>query len=284
MRFIRLVAPLLAVALGACERVVSVDAPAGPVRLVVQARLERVLGRASSTQTVRLTTTTSYFDRGAPPSARGATVRVTDETGAVTAFVESSPGVYTTNALVPVTGRAYTLAIDWNGQHYESTERVLAVPPIDTLYFAPPEFLIGDTKPGPRATIDFRDPRGVSNRYLWEQYVNGTRLLGPDSTMYQPVIGEDQGLDGRRLRRVQPFSDIVIAPGSTVIVRQLALSESLYRYFLALGEQTTNDGSPFAVPASSVRGNIANRTDPSSPPLGYFLATEVSEKTATLAK
>ena len=62
-----------------------------------------------------------------------------------------------------------------------------------------------------------------------------------------------------------------------MLFRQYGISEEVYRYLFALGEQTTNDGSPFAVPAASVRGNIVNRTNPSRYPLGFFMATEITE-------
>jgi len=275
---------LLATTLGGCERVVSVEVPEGPKHLVVEARLERVQGRVTGEQTVRLTTTAPYFDHAAPPPARGAVVRVTDETGAVTPFAETSPGTYTTTALTGVVGRAYTLAIDWSGERYEATERLQPVTGIDSLYFAPPALDLGDSPEGLRATIDLRDPRGTKNWYLWDQLVDGRRLIASDSTSRERVTSSDEGIDGRRVRGYQPYGGVPIAPGSVVVVRQVGLSETGYRYYLALSEQTSNDGSPFAVPPSSVRGNVTNRTDPSHVALGYFIAGEVAEKRAVLPR
>ena len=60
----------------------------------------------------------------------------------------------------------------------------------------------------------------------------------------------------------------------------MSLSETGYRYYRALSDQSTNDGSPFSVPLASVRSNIANITNPSHRPLGYFMATEVAEARA----
>jgi hypothetical protein len=205
-------------------------------------------------------------------------VRVTDETGAVVTFAESpsTPGTYTTPSLVGVVGRRYTLSIDWNGDRYEATERLLPVAPIDVFYFDEPLTTPG-LEPGPRVTIGLTDPRGVRNWYMWELFIDERRVLGPDPDTREPVVTSDDGFDGRHLGGFQPFEGIVIPPGGRVLLRQYALSEDLYRYYFALSEQTTNDGSPFAVPASSVRGNVVNRTDPSRFPLGYFLATEVAE-------
>jgi hypothetical protein len=268
--------PLTALlALSACERVVSVRLNEGEKRLVVQARIERVRNNVTGSQAIRLSQTNAYFDPSAPPPATGASVQVTDDQGTVVSFAESPPGVYTTSALVGVVGRTYTLSIVLQGQRYEATEQLLPVAPIDTLYFGPPEQDFGGE--GLRATIDFREPGGVDNWYLWEQFVNGKRVLGPDSAFRAPVAASDLGLDGLHLVGFQPFGGMPVVAGQQVLVRQLALSERAYSYFVALGEQTANDGSPFAVPPSSVRGNVRNLTTPLRPALGYFIATEVSE-------
>ena len=266
------------VALAGCERVVTMEVAEGPRRLVVEARVERVRGAITGAQRVRLTTTGPYFSAGSPPPATGAVVRVTDQLGTVTAFVEQSsePGVYRTASLVGVVGRRYTLTIDWNGDRYESTERLAAVPPIELFYFDKP--LSGlESNPGPRVTIGFADPSGVKNWYMWELFVERERVLGPDPDMLQPVVSNDEAFDGRRIGGFQPYEGIVIPAGANVLFRQYGISEEVYRYLFALGEQTTNDGSPFAVPAASVRGNVVNRTNPSRFPLGYFMASEVSE-------
>jgi hypothetical protein len=271
------IATLLALVAG-CQRVVSIDAPDGPKHLVVEARIERVRERVSGSQTVRLTTTSAYFDDAPPPPATGAIVRVTDDLGTVVTFNESAPGVYVTQSLIGAVGRTYTLAIEYAGDRYEGVDRMISVAPIDSLYFAPAQRCEG-TCGGVRATIDFHDPGGPPHWYLWEQSVNGALLLGPDSSRGQPVVANDQGLNGRFVTKFQPFGGIAVDVGDRVVVRQLALSEPLYHYFDAIAQGTSHGGSPFAVPPSSIRGNVANRTNASRFALGYFLATEVSEAT-----
>lgn len=271
------VALMALLSLAACERVVSVHVNEGEKRLVVQARIERVRNNVTGSQVIRLAQTAAYFDASPSLPATGATVRVTDDQGTVVTFVESPAGVYTTNALVGIIGRVYTLSIAFQGEQFEATEQLLPVAPIDRLYFEAPQD--GNSTKGLRATIDFREPRGVDNWYLWEQFVNGNRVLGPDSLFRMPVVQSDLGVDGLRMVHFQPFSGMPVVAGEQVLVRQLALSEKVYNYFVALSDQTTNDGSPFAVPPTSVRGNVRNLSTPSRPALGYFFATEVSEAT-----
>ncbi len=61
-----------------------------------------------------------------------------------------------------------------------------------------------------------------------------------------------------------------------------SLYEPVYRFYRALSDPSANDGSPFAVPLASVRGNISNLTTAANRPLGYFMATEVAEARAVV--
>lgn len=274
-------APLV-IALGGCERVVDLNLPAAPRTLVVEARLERVVNNPSGSQAIRLTTTSDYFSASSAPPARGATVTVTNNLGTVTTFTESAtvPGTYVTSNLTPVRGRSYTLRITFEGEQYEATESTQPVAPISSLYFLTPVPGRFSGTGGVRATIEFTDRPGEKNWYMWEQYVNGVRLQGPDSTVKLRTVASDDGYDGLRISDFQPYEGIDIPKGATVLVRQYALSEQLYRYFFALGDLLGSDGSPFAVPPASLRGNVANRTDSTRPALGYFLVSEVSEARA----
>lgn len=272
---------MCAALLSGCERVIDLNLPEGDRLLVVEARLERVLGNISGDQKITLSTTGSYFEPLSPNPARDAVVRVTDSDGVVTNFNESSPGTYTTHALTVVRNRTYALSIDWNGQHYDATETTQAVPNIRRLYFADPKPGRYSGDEGVRATIDFQDRAGERNYYLWDQYVNGVRQLGPDSTVKLRITATDEGYDGLVISGFQPYEGIIIPAGAGVLLRQIALSEQMYRFYLALSDQVSQDGSPFSVPPSSLRGNVANRTDRARPALGYFYVSEVSEARAT---
>lgn len=280
MRALLRALPLL-VGLTACERVVGLDVPEGPRRLVVEARLERVIGRVNGTQSILLSTTAPYFSEAAAPPATGAMVRVTDDAGVTVTFMESTPGRYTTDQLTVRVGTTYRLEIDWDGQAYESTETAQSVAPIDSLYLEAPKPGRFSGTDGVRATIDLVDPPGLGNFYLWDQFIDGVRVLGPDSTFKYRMVAMDDAVDGLTISGFQPYEGIDIPPGSTVLMRQVGLSERMYRYYFAFSDQVSADGSPFAVPPASIRGNISNLTDPARFPLGYFLVGEVSEASVT---
>jgi hypothetical protein len=269
-----------------CERVVDITVPTMDTRLVVIGRLELVRGAPSGRQVITLTTSAPYFQPAGPPPARGAEVRVTDSRGVTTLFREeaSAPGVYVTDSLVPVLNRRYTLRVRWNNETYEGSDSLLPVAPIDSFYFrertglfAPPDVA---REPGPRATIDFRDPPGVENYYVWDQFVDGERLVQSDTAFRFRPMERDAFFNGARVRGFQPYSGVVLRAGQTVRLRHMSLSAQGYRYYLTLNNTTLGDGSPFSMPPASLRGNVANLTRPAAPALGYFLAAEVDERTA----
>lgn len=274
-----------------CERVVDITVPTMPTRLVVNGRLELVRSTATSgapsgRQVVTLTTSAPYFASAGPPPARGAEVRVTDSRGVTTILRESvsAPGVYVTDSLVPVLHERYTLRIRWNNDTYEGSDSLLPVAPIDSFYFrertglfAPPDVA---REPGPRATIDFRDPPGVENYYVWDQYVDGTRLVEADTAFRFRPMERDAFFNGAPVRGYQPYSGVVLRSGQTVRMRHMSLSAQGYRYYLALNNMALSDGSPFSMPPASLRGNVANLTRPAEPALGHFLTAEVDERTA----
>lgn len=277
--FSRMLSLAAIVLLAGCERVVTMDIEPGPTRLVIEGRLERVQGGVGGHQSIRLTTTSAYFNNVTPPPARGAIVRVSDGTGTSVTFAESptEPGLYVTESLVVESGRTYTLTIDFGGETYSASEMLAPVAAIDRLYFALRPQFIGNEN-GLRATIDLVDPVGVKNWYLWDQFVDGVRLISPDPEEYYRSIASDDLQDGQDIEEFQPYDDIVVNPGQVVRVRQIGLSEKAYRYYQSLNEQTVGGGTPFSLPASSLRGNVFNVTNLENRPLGYFMVSEVAER------
>lgn len=205
-------------------------------------------------------------------------MRVRDDQGGVFPFVESAtPGTYVTNQLVMTAGTEYRLEITYAGSQYDATAIAQPVPPIDSIYLDKPKpgRFSGDS--GVRVTIDLTDPAGQDNWYLWDQFVDGSRQLGPDSTFKLRITAPDESFRGITIRGFQPFEGVNINVGSSVLLRQIGIPESMYLYYFALSDQVSGDGSPFSVPPASVRGNVANLTTPSRPALGYFYASEVAE-------
>ena len=271
---------VVAVATG-CTRVVDLTVDQGPVRLVIEGRIELRDNDPVARQRIRLTTTDAYQSSAPPPPARGAVVRVSDDRGHLFPFAESAtePGVYLRDGLVAVLGARYMLTIDYQGERYEGSHQLNAVPPIDSLYFVYREKGLAQGDSGFRALIDYADPAGVRNYYLWELLVDGKPRIKTDPGNRFRIISDDRFYDGGRVIGYQPYDEEVVEPGQQVTIRQVALSEAGFRYYTALFEQTTGGGGPFSTPPASVRGNMSNRTNQGHYPLGFFFSAQVSERT-----
>lgn len=266
---------LVALAAGGCSRVVDPGFPTGPERLVVEGRIERREG-SFTRQTIQLTTTAPLRDT-VPPPVTDAVVSVTGPDGVAVAFRQAgTPGIYEADVQA-VLGGIYRLDITWRGDRYRAVDTLRAVPPIDALnlVFSPGGALSGD--PGLRAAIDYTDPAGIPNWYQWQLLVDGRLTVRPDPGNQFRLISEDRFYDGGIIRFYQPFDEIVLQPNTRITVRQLSIGGEAYRYLFALLEQD-GSGSPFSTPPAVIRGNVGNLTDPSRPALGFFFASDVSER------
>ena len=275
--FVRCGAALGCLAAAACERIVDVEIPAPEPQLVVEGRIELVKEAPSGMQTIRLRTTDAFFSNRRTPPAAGAVVTVTDGAGVVHPFTETEPGHYVTRHLHARIGETYTLAIEYAGDRYAGSASLLPVAPIDSLYFTYEEPTLVNDKEGFRAAIDYTDPPGGPHFYLWEQYVDGVNEPPPSAGNQFNLVSRDVLYDGQPVVGFQPNNEVVIEPGSHVMIRQVALSRRSYDFYYATFEQNgIGTGPGFSVPPATIRGNVANITRPDRYPLGFFEAAEVS--------
>ena len=260
-----------------CEKVIDLDLDTGQERLVVEGRIEKILGQDNGYQHVDLSTTGPYLGNVIPPAVRNATVEVSDDLGASWTLVESAdiPGRYETNGLIAEIGRTYTLSVQYNGQTFQASETLRDVAQIDSIY----QHFVEENEfedEGLRARIDFSDPADQVNFYMWEQYVDGELQLFPDPGNARNIIAKDEFYNGRRIVGYEPNEEAVVEPGATVVIRQLSLSEAAYDYFFLIFDQTAA-ADIFAPPPATIRGNIRNLNNADDYALGYFGASAVSE-------
>src|SRR6476660_7298258 len=124
---------MVAVIAASCEDVVEVDLNTAAPRLVIDASINWEKGTDGSTQTIRLTTTTGFYNPQVP-IVSGATVTVTNSANTVFDFIEQpDTGNYVCTNFSPVIGETYTLAVFTGGQLYTATETLIAAPDITTV-------------------------------------------------------------------------------------------------------------------------------------------------------
>lgn len=268
-------AGVLLALLTACERVVTVSLATEAPRLVVEGRIESPRDGRPDVPRVRLTTTQPYFDARPASPVTSAVVRLSDGVGPPIALTAGPAGDYVGAALTVVPGRVYTLEVTWNGDRYVAVDTAADVVAIDSLYLTP----ISGTPNDRRAELDFRDAAGRPDAWLWDQWMDGVRVRGADTTSVHRAIGTDEGLDGRIVRGFAPYGDVPVGVGVTVRVRQQGISASVRAFYVALNAQLQNDGSPFGQPSISVVGNVRNVTTPSRRASGYVSVGRYDERT-----
>lgn len=265
--------------LTACEKEVSLTLSTPENQLVVEGRVERVHGQSTQRHTIILSKVNDYFDNEQTPRVTDAIVTVREPSGVTHAFVHGTakPGSYVNTTLVPADELTYTLRIEWNNELYEATETFTNVAEIERIYQQfEEENLFEDG--GIKVAIDFTDPSGTGDNYLWELFLDGENVLVPDPGNSGNIVATDKFFDGETVEGYFPNEEKVFTPGQQVLVRQIGISRNQYDYLFILLEQTGQTGQLIDVPAAPIRGNVRNLTNPGKPALGYFGVSEISEK------
>ncbi|MFB9108446.1 DUF4249 domain-containing protein [Flavobacterium gyeonganense] len=252
-----------------CEEVVHVDLETAKPKLVVEAAINWRKGTSGAQQTIKLTTTTGYFEDEIP-IVTGAVVYVKNSTSQQFNFTEvPNTGRYVCNNFKPVIGENYSLTIITNGNTYTASETLKSITPINN---------ITQYDAGPLAGIVVRafynDPADVDNYYLYK-YTYSNKIT---STYY---ADKDEFYQGNEFFSVSDDEDL--KTGDEVEITHYGISKQYYNYMNILVSLAGNNvGGPFQTPPATVKGNIINTTDKSNYPLGYFSLSETVSRKYTV--
>ena len=253
--------------LNSCEDVVDIPLTTATPKLVIDANISWKKGDLGDKQTIKLTTTSDFYSGSVPP-ANGATVFVTNSTNTVFNFIENgSTGNYECNNFVPTTGENYTLTINYKGQTYTATDKLLATPPILNIQ---QQTLPGFT--GTRQEIKFfYQDNGAENNYYLISFKNSPDLLPRYAAL------RDEFFQGNIMFGL--FTNDEIKAGDNLFMSVESISNRYYTYFQKLNSQAGGQGGgPFSTPPATVRGNVINQTNNENFPLGYFTVTEIDTR------
>lgn len=273
---IKYISLVIFLVLTACEDVVDIDVQEGPTRLVIEASLDWEKGTEGNYQTIKLSTSTPYFDTSFQP-AIGATVSVLNvNSGTEVLFVDQNDGNYTTTDFEPVIGDTYALTVNYKNEVFTATEKMTPVPEIKGIFQSRDD---GFNDEDLEVHLVFTDPEAEENYYLFkflkegelfpvfedakDEFINGNEI----DWWYE--IEEDE-MDG-----LTPFE-----PGDTVYISMHGVSKSYYEYMKILIEQMGGAGLFSSTPVA-LKGNCINQTQPDNYPFGYFRLTEVNRVTYT---
>lgn len=245
-----------------CEEVVDVDLDTAPPRLVVDASINWVKGTDGSQQTIKLTTTTGYYNPDIPVVS-GATVFITNSSGTVFDFIEApGTGEYLCNNFIPVIDETYVLTVISGGQTYTATETLFATPAITSVTQDNEGGFLNDEV---EVRFFFQDPPGIDNWYM-------VRTDTPLLPYPEYDVNSDRFTQGNEM--FEFFSDEDLKAGDVLNFKLYGISERYYNY-MALLIQLADGGGPFSSPPGTARGNLINQTDDANYALGYFRLGEV---------
>ncbi len=160
-------------ALFGCEETIDWPVESDEIRLVVEGRITNEF----KAHRLSLTQTADYFNPADPVPVRDATVTISDGETTFT-FLETSPGIYLSEAFAGVVGRTYDLSISLSSPltgetAFSASTTMLAPPVLDSLYAAN-FFEEDDGELFEYTLLAFwgTGNRELENGYLMEVYVN----------------------------------------------------------------------------------------------------------------
>ncbi|PIA77744.1 hypothetical protein BFR04_09940 [Gaetbulibacter sp. 4G1] len=278
MKYIKQIAIIACLILASCEDVIDVTVPTAAPRLVVEASIDWEKGTVGNNQTIKLHTSTPYFDTTTNNIVTGATVKVTNtNSGAEFTFTDQNNGTYTTSSFIPVVNDTYTLEIVYNGENYQASETLKSVSDINRITQSLEGGFDDEVLD---VTIFWDDPADEENYYL-------VRVLEVGDMF--PFLEEisDEFINGNEIDDFFEKDDDAddpteeFNPGDTVDISLFGISERYHNYMQLLIEQYDSGGDPFSSVAAEIRGNCINTTTPDNYAFGYFRLTQVVKESYT---
>ncbi len=272
-----LILSTIALILVSCSDVIDVEVQNAPPRLTIEASLDWEKGTTGNEQTIKLSTSTPYFDKNRITEVTGASVKVTnDSNGQEFVFVDQNNGMYTTSSFIPILNQAYTLEVIYLGETYTATETMMPVVDITAITQSTEK---GFSDTALEVNLIFTDPEDQENFYLFKFQKQGDLLPYLEAA-------EDEFVNGNEISWYFEKEDDddnnieAFVPGDVVDIEFFGISERYFNYISLLIEQSEGVGlfSPLPV---ALRGNCINLDNPEGYAYGYFRLTEVVKESYT---
>jgi len=260
-----------------CEDVIDVDVQTEPSRLTIEASIDWEKGTNGNNQTIKLSTSTPYFNADTNTNVTGATVSVTNDTsGQEFIFIDQNNGEYVTNDFIPIVNQSYTLSVLYNGERYSAQETLKPVVDIKEITQSTED---GDDDEALEVNVIFDDPEGEENYYLFRFKEQGDLLAELEAA-------EDEFVNGNEISwwyEKEEDSDTnteEFIPGDVVTIDFFGISEDYYNYMSILIEQSEGAGLFSATPVA-LKGNCINLDNEDNYAYGYFRLTQTVKSTYT---
>ncbi|MBC7904952.1 MAG: DUF4249 domain-containing protein [Gemmatimonadaceae bacterium] len=258
---------------------------------------------AGGITTIKLSRTWNLADTLISKPESGASVSIEQENGGTFFLQHKGNGVYESNPLTLATNRRYRIVITGGGGVKYQSEYVQAkpAPPIDSISWEQPDDL--------KIFATAHDASGATKYYRWDfvetweyhSFYDGWlgqkngRIFYRDTAQKNEVyicytteeshdiilgssISLSEDVIAKQPITVIPQNSVKGEQRYSMLLRQYALTENAYQYWLQLQKTSQGLGTLFDPQPSQLAGNIVNLANPDEPVIGYLSAGTVSEK------
>lgn len=239
---------LLTMLFGSCEDIISLDLNDAAPRIVIEAEIIN----SSNHQQVRVSRTVALSDGVLSEPVSSAEVMVSDSRGRQVGFLESEPGVYTTERLRGVPGVTYTLQVTVDGEVYSGQSTMPNYVAIDSVSSSSGEFFGVSRK---ALHVHFQDPPEDDNYFGYRMSVDG-------SDFKNIGVFNDKFNNGRYVTHDLINMDIDIEVGDEVVIQRNQIDAQVYRYWYGVIQMLNPGSAAPSNPPSNLSGDA----------LGYFSA------------
>ena len=254
--FLAAAVALLLAATG-CEKIIYPKLNTSPSQLVIEGNLVD----DGQPCLVSISQSTNYTDTNTFPPVSGATVTLTDNAGGQETLRESpaASGRYRGAALLGVPGRTYTLRVETGGSAYVASSTL----PGPVVPFARLSTQASPLGSSVQAVVEYNDPAGPGNSYLFRQYRNGVL----NSTIFLQNDLLTDGMHVSQVLRVMggPNTTDQLKSGDSLRVEMQNVDPGAYEYFRTLNLILTAGAAPSTTPANPTSNFTGGA-------LGYFSA------------
>jgi len=264
----------LTIFFSSCEDVIDIPLDDAPTQVVVDAWLNNL----EEIQTIRLSTTSPYFDSTSVNTISGAQVELTrTDDNNVFVFEDQGDGDYNwtpaSGENLGAIGNSFSLAIVNGDERYTASTQLNRVPVIDSIG---QEFRVDDLSGPDGIYCNFfsRDLVGLNDTYWIKTYKNNIYLNKPIEINIAWDAGFDSGAEVDGFIFITPVRELVnevpdtsnnrfvpYLPGDQIRVEIHSISNTAFSFLESARDQLLNaNNGIFAEPIANSPGNIANET------------------------
>ncbi|WP_299434787.1 DUF4249 family protein [uncultured Maribacter sp.] len=252
-----------------CEDVIDVEVQNAPERLVIEASLDWEKGTTGANQTIKLSTSSTYFVEDQSSPVTNATVKVTNtNTSEEFIFENQNNGDYTITTFNPIIEDTYMLEVIYNNEVYTATENLKPVTDITRVEQSTEKGFDDEVL---EVVAYFNDPEDEKNFYLF-------RFKEDGDLFYELEAGNDQFINGNEIdwwhEKDEDDNQGEFTTGDRVELEMYGISETYYNYINTLIEQSEGVGL-FGTTPVALKGNCINQTNANNYAHGFFRLTQV---------